>query len=326
MVKLIREEQFEKMMRTVVEPGLAAMREEIDMPLSGGGVLHAEVYNRLDARQAVVLLHGYTESAEKFREMAWYFVHAGYSVFTYDHRGHGRSVRAVDDTSITHVERFDDYVHDLEEFMEKVVEPRMRGGRLCLYAHSMGGAVGAMALMRHPDWFDRAVLTAPMIAPSSAPYPRFVGEAIAWVMCALGKGKERAFIGKPFDPERETFELSCSTGRARFEYYQKKRVSQKHLQNCAPTYRWVKEAVGVTRTLLNKENNLRIKTPVLLCQAGLDSIVCLPEQRRFVEQTPGATLRVFETAKHEIYNSDDAVMREYVPAVIGFLDGEEQKA
>ena len=321
MVKLIREEKFEKMMRTVVEPGLAAMREEMDMPLSGGGTLHAEVYNRLDAHQAVVLLHGYTESAEKFREMTWYFLHAGYSVFTYDHRGHGRSTRGVEDTSITHVERFDDYVRDLEEFMEKVVEPRMRGGRLCLYAHSMGGAVGAMALMRHPDWFDRAVLTAPMIAPSSAPYPRFVGEAIAWVMCALGKGKERAFIGKPFDPERETFELSCSTSRARFDYYQQKRVSQAHLQNCAPTYRWVKEAVGVTRTLLKRENNLRIKTPVLLCQAGRDSVVCLPEQRRFVEQTPGAALRVFETAKHEIYNSDDAVMREYVPAVINFLDG-----
>ena len=326
MVELIREEQYESMMRAVVEPGLAAMREEIEMPLEDGGTLHAEVYNRLDARQAVVLLHGYTESAEKFREMAWYFVQAGYSVFSYDHRGHGRSARAVEDTSITHVERFDDYVRDLETFMAQVVEPRMRGGRLCLYAHSMGGAVGAMALMRHPDWFDRAVLTAPMIAPSSAPFPRWMGQAIARVMCALGKGKERAFIGKPFDPERETFELSCSTGRARFEYYQKKRVSQKHLQNCAPTYRWVKEAVGVTRTLLNKENNLRIKTPVLLCQAGLDSIVCLPEQRRFVEQTPGATLRVFETAKHEIYNSDDAVMREYVPAVIGFLDGEEQKA
>lgn len=321
MVKLIREEQFEKMMRTVVEPGLAAMREEIDMPLSGGGTLHAEVYNRLDAHQGIVLLHGYTESAEKFREMTWYFVHAGYSVFTYDHRGHGRSVRDVEDTSITHVERFDDYVRDLEEFMEKVVEPRMRGGRLCLYAHSMGGAVGAMALMRHPDWFDRAVLTAPMIAPSSGPYPRIVGEAIAWVMCALGKGKERAFIGKPFDSDRETFELSCSTSRARFDYYQKKRVSQAHLQNCAPTYRWVKEAVGVTRTLLKRENNLRIRTPVLLCQAGCDNVVCLPEQRRFVEQTPGAALRVFKTAKHEIYNSDDAVMREYVPAVIGFLDG-----
>jgi hypothetical protein len=33
MIKIIRETHFEKMMQTVVEPGLAAMREEIDLPL-----------------------------------------------------------------------------------------------------------------------------------------------------------------------------------------------------------------------------------------------------------------------------------------------------
>ena len=41
MIEIIREAQFEQMMRTVVEPGLAAMREEIDMPLSTGGTMHA---------------------------------------------------------------------------------------------------------------------------------------------------------------------------------------------------------------------------------------------------------------------------------------------
>ena len=56
MVKIIRETQYEKMMEKVVEPGLAAMREEIDMPLSSGGTLHAEVYNRYDAKKAVVML------------------------------------------------------------------------------------------------------------------------------------------------------------------------------------------------------------------------------------------------------------------------------
>ena len=60
MIEIVREAQFEKMMQTVVEPGLAAMREEIDMPLSTGGTMHAEVYNRLDAQRAVVILHGYT--------------------------------------------------------------------------------------------------------------------------------------------------------------------------------------------------------------------------------------------------------------------------
>ena len=153
MVKLIPEKQYEQMMRTVVEPGLAAMREEIDMPLSTGGTMHAEVYNRLDARRAVVILHGYTESAEKFREMAWYFVSDGYSVFAMDHRGHGRSVREVEDKSVTHVDRFADYVRDLGDFMDAVVRPHMGDAPLCLYAHSMGGAIGALALMEHPDWF-----------------------------------------------------------------------------------------------------------------------------------------------------------------------------
>ena len=107
MVSIIQEAQYEQMMTQVVEPGLAALREEIELPLAGGGTLHTEVYNRLDARGAVVILHGYTESAEKLREMAWYFVSSGLSVFAPDHRGHGRSVREVEDTSITHVELFD---------------------------------------------------------------------------------------------------------------------------------------------------------------------------------------------------------------------------
>ena len=45
MLKIIRETHYDKMMQTVVEPGLAAMREEIDLPLSTGGTLHCEVYN-----------------------------------------------------------------------------------------------------------------------------------------------------------------------------------------------------------------------------------------------------------------------------------------
>lgn len=319
MISLIREENYAQTMREVVEPRLAALREEIDMPLDGGGALHAELYEQEGAKRAVVILHGYTESGEKFREMTWYFLQQGFNVFVPDHRGHGRSVRQMEETWLTHVDHFDDYVHDLEQLMDRVVLPRAGEKTLCLYAHSMGGAAGAMALIRHPEWFARAVLTAPMIAPSAAPLPGFIGKALADVMCALGKQNDRAFIGKPFDPANETFEASYATSRARFDYYEQKRIANKHLQNCAPTYGWVKEAIGVTKVLLDPENDKRIATPVLLCQAGRDTIVCLPEQRQFVEQVSGAQLRVFETAKHEIYCSDDEVMRGYLDVVLGFL-------
>jgi len=323
MVKLIGEKNYEKMMRTVVEPGLAAMREEIDMPLPGGGALHTEVYNRYDARRAVVIVHGYTECAEKYRELCWYFVSAGYSVFVYDQRGHGKSLREVEDLSVTHVERFDQYVEDLALLMETVVRPRMGDAPVMLYGHSMGGAVAARMLMEHPDAFSRAVLNAPMIKCVTGGMPASAADAIVGLECLLGRGKKRAIVGKPFDPERETFERSHATSRPRFDYFQQKRIAQPQYHNCSPTNRWLHEAIGVTRTLLDPANAAKIKTPLLLVQAGLDSIVCLPEQDAFVRQVPGAKLVRLDDAKHEIYCGHDDVLRRYLEVVLSFLDGDD---
>ena len=319
MISILPESNYAAVMAETVEPYLDSRRQEMDMPLSTGGTLHAEVYEQPDATRAVVILHGYTESAEKFREMTWYFLNEKFNVYAIDHRGHGKSVRKISDTSITHVDAFSDYLRDLEEFMSGVVLPRTEHLPRVLYAHSMGGAIGGMTLMNHPEYFARAVLTAPMIAPSSAPLPRWAGKFAADFMCAIGKREDRAFIGKPFSPENEPFETSCATSRVRFDYYERKRVENRHLQNCSPTYGWVREAVSVTRKLLDPQNDAKIVTPLLLCQAGLDTIVCLPEQEQFVAQVKGARLIRYETARHEIYNSTDDVMERYVDDVLGFL-------
>ena len=318
-MKLIREEMYEKTMHETVEPALAAMREDVYLDVNGGKY-HAEVYENENAERAIVIVHGYTESAEKFREMAWYLLGEGFSVFAVDHRGHGLSLREVEDTSITHVDRFDDYVDDLDAFIEKIVLPRTKGLPLCILGHSMGGAIAALELMRHPDRFARAVLNAPMIAAVSEPFPRKGAQLMGALMCLLGKGKERAFVGKPFDPKREKFDTSHMTSRARFDYYQQKRNTTKHLQNCSPSYSWVREGMGVTDQLLKTKNTDRIKTPVLLCQAARDSIVCLPQQNQFVEQVKGAMLVSFD-AKHEIYSSEDRVLEGYYDTVIDFLQG-----
>ena len=320
MISILPESNYAAVMTETVEPYLDSRRQEMDMPLSTGGTLHAEVYEQPDATRAVVILHGYTESAEKFREMTWYFLNEKFNVYAIDHRGHGKSVRKISDTSITHVDAFSDYLRDLEEFMSGVVLPRTEHLPRVLYAHSMGGAIGGMTLMNHPEYFARAVLTAPMIAPSSAPLPRWAGKLAADFMCTIGKREDRAFIGKPFSPENEPFETSCATSRVRFDYYERKRIDNAHLQNCSPTYGWVQEAIGVTQVLLDPAKDKQITTPLLLCQASLDKTVCLPEQKKFVAQVPGAKLSVYP-AKHEIYMSTNDVMEKYVPEVIGFLRG-----
>lgn len=319
MVRIIREAQYEELMTKVVEPGLAAMREEIEMPLLSGGSLHCEIYNRYDARKVVVIVHGYTECAEKFRELAWYFIQNGFSVFSMDQRGHGKSVREVEDLSVTHVEHFADYLHDLEQFMEKIVYPRTSGQKICLFGHSMGGAVAAFALIEHPEWFSRAVLNAPMIAPITRPLPRRAAKAMGDMFCLMGKGKERAFVGKPFDAAREKYETSHMTSRARFDYYQKKRVARAELQNCSPTYSWIREAAGVTEPLLHRAQMIRV--PVMLCQAIQDSIVDLGDQERFIKKVPDGKLVRFG-AKHELYSSHDEVLGDYVNKIIDFMSEE----
>lgn len=318
-MNLIREEEYMKTMREVVEPELAKHREDVYLDVKGGRY-HAEVYEQKDARRAIVIVHGYTESAEKFREMAWYLLGEGFSVFMVDHRGHGLSLREVEDPSITHVDRFEDYVDDLDAFIDQIVLPRTKGLPLMLYAHSMGGAVAALELMRHPNRFARAVLNAPMIAAVSKPFPRRGAKLLGTTMCLLGKGKERAFVGKPFDPKREKFETSHMMSRARFDYYKEKRVRNRHLQNSSPSYSWIREGMGVTDTLLKPGNAEKIKTPLLLCQAERDSIVCLPEQNRFVSMVKGARLVSFDS-KHEIYSSAEDVLRQYYDTVLGFLKG-----
>ena len=319
MIDLIREEGYEQTMRDIVEPQLAVVREDVYIELNGGQY-HAEVYENENAERAIVIVHGYTESAEKFREMTWYLLDSGFSVFAVDHRGHGLSLRQVEDTSITHVDKFDDYVDDLDAFIEQIVLPRAKGLPLCILGHSMGGAITALELMRHPDRFARAVLNAPMIAAVSEPFPRKGAALLGAVMCLLGKAKERAFVGKPFDPKREKFDTSHMTSKARFDYYQQKRNTRRELQNCSPSYSWVREGMSVTDQLLKTKNTDKIKTPVLLCQAARDSIVCLPEQNQFVEQVRGATLVSFD-AKHEIYSSEDRVLKEYYNTVVDFLKG-----
>lgn len=317
-IRIPSEHEYAATMTESIEPELEKMRSIADIPVRGG-TLHAENYVIPSSDRGVLLLHGYTESAEKFREVAWCFIQAGFSVFSYDHRGHGQSLRQINDLSISHVDRFDDYIEDCETFVTTCVRPHLGEKPLYLYAHSMGGAIGAHMLVEHPNWFKKAVLTSPMIAPSSAPFPMWVGRLLAATMCMIGKGKERAFIAGPFDPEKETFEASCSTGRARFDYYEKKRINTPYLQNCSPTYRWVLESFDQTKGLLIKEKCSKVSLPVLLCQAGKENLVRPEEQEAFVAMLPDARIKRFDEAKHEIYNSTDDVVCDYIKTILDFM-------
>ena len=166
----VSEVNYEETMKTVVEPFLAERRKDVYFAGFDGNQLHCEQYLTPDAPAAVVIVHGFTESAEKFREMSYNFITMGYTVFTIDNRGHGLSYRKHPEAfEVVTVDRFEEYVEDLNKLVTDVVKPAVGDMPLYVYAHSMGGVITVQYLQTYPGVFQKAVLSAPMIQANSGP-------------------------------------------------------------------------------------------------------------------------------------------------------------
>ena len=86
----------------------------------------------------------------------------GFAVAMIDWRGQGHSSRRLRDPRKGYVRDFADFEIDVETFVQQVVLPDCPPPYFAL-AHSMGGAVLLRIAHAGKRWFDRMVLSAPMI-------------------------------------------------------------------------------------------------------------------------------------------------------------------
>ena len=106
---------------------------------------------------------GRAEFIEKYFEVVNDARERGFAVAMIDWRGQGLSQRALGDRNKGYVRSFSDYELDLETFVKEVVLPDCPPPLFAL-GHSMGGTVLLRSAHRGRRWFDRMVLSAPMIA------------------------------------------------------------------------------------------------------------------------------------------------------------------
>ncbi len=316
---LVPEDNYADVMNTTVLPFLERVRTVKSLSLRDGCDLNIVRYSpdEVTPKGSILIIHGFTESTEKYRELCYYFVKAGYIAIAYDQRGHGRSTREVADPHLTHVEKFQDYVDDLAEVIaSELKDPALPS---YLFAHSMGGAVSALYLEQHPDnIFRKAVLSSPMIAPARGGFPLWFSKAIMGTFSAFGQKRKRIFLSKP--PEgREDPATSANDSLARFEFYQDMKVGYKEYSNNGPTYKWTLESLNVTKKILKKGLPERIKTPLLFFIGGNDNVVLTEKITEFAARVPGAKVRHIPDCRHEIYYGVNAVLEDYLPAVLDFF-------
>ncbi|MCD7708335.1 MAG: alpha/beta hydrolase [Clostridiales bacterium] len=338
-IKIAGEDEYLSFMTDEAEPYLAERRtvqrlesvfvpdarHKNESPDDSPKNIYCEFYDCDNPHGIVLISHGFTETADKFREVIWQFLQGGFHVAIPEHCGHGRSYRLIDgDPSLVHVDRYERYVSDLR-LVAKAATSRWSGLPLVLYAHSMGGGVGAALAATEPDLFEKIILTSPMIRPLTGPIPWSAAKVADRLLCAAGKEKEYV-MGQPHFNENETFEDSVATSRARFEWYSQMRRSNPLFQMTSPSYAWLREAARLNRYLMSEAANA-ISRPVILFQAELENIVSKDEQERFIKKikaqggrtAPVEFVRIAD-AKHEIYRSGRDALVKYWDKIWEFLE------
>ncbi len=315
---LVLSADYARTMNDVVLPWLAARRTDETVAGEGGRPLFCSRYAGVGSAGTVLMVHGFTENGDKFAELVHSLLRNGYGVVTYDQRGHGRSWRdpAIADLSLTHVDRFEEYVADMEVVVDRVLSGMPKPW--LLFAHSMGGAVSALFLEKHPGVFARAALCAPMIAPNLGGLP----PAAARLMCAvagkLGGDRKRVFASRPYAGP-EDFATSCATGRERFDWYDALKAATPAFQNNGPTYGWTREALRASAMLLAPGAVEKIDIPVRLFTAGEDNSVMPDAQKAFAARLKDGGRSLVPGSKHEIFRSGDDVLFPWWHGILAFF-------
>lgn len=97
-------------------------------------------------RGAVLITHGQAEHSGCYSFLVQCLTGAGYSVWAWDLRGHGKS-----DGKRGYVANFDDYIQDFIDVFKFVRSQLPAGQGLVALSHSMGGLIQTKALMENTD-------------------------------------------------------------------------------------------------------------------------------------------------------------------------------
>lgn len=309
----IPESDYERKMKEEVLP-FFAQGEQGQLTAFDGKKLHYHYFPQPQAHSQLILVTGWTEGAPKYAEVIYDLHQAGVETFVMDWRGQGLSERLIEDTQVTWVADYDDFVKDLHQFVTDVVKPRARLP-LTIMGHSMGANVITLYLTKHPESFERAVLSSPMLDMILGPYPTWLGHAISWLYNAVGLGSRMVWGHSYFDPAQAENWVTHSQLRWRF-WNQYKAAHPQYVLNAA-SFRWVLE--GLRATGYMKENAHRIQIPLLMLQAGRDLYVATEGQDHVCNKAFYCKKVTYPFAKHEILNEVDLIRQDALDEVLRFL-------
>ncbi|NVN85323.1 MAG: alpha/beta hydrolase [Rhodopseudomonas sp.] len=268
----------------------------------------------------VCVFTGRSEQIEKYFETVRDLRDRGFAVAIVDWRGQGHSSRQLRDPRKGYVRRFSDFEIDVETFVREVVLPDCPPPHFAL-AHSMGGAVMLRIAHSGKRWFDRVVLSAPMIDLPG----RATSLPVRLLLRALrltGQGGNYVPGGNDTLSNSEPFAGNVLTSDpVRYARNAAIIAEDPTLGIASPTVAWADTAFQAMHGFKATDYPSQIRQPILMLAASNDTVVSTPAIEEFAYHLRAGSHLVIAGSKHEILQEQDRYRSQFWAAFDAFVPG-----
>jgi lysophospholipase len=268
----------------------------------------------------VCILQGRGEWIEKYFETVRDLRARGFAVAALDWRGQGLSDRALRDRLKGYVGDFSEYDTDLDTFMREIVLPDCPPPLFAI-GHSTGATVLIRAASQGRRWFDRMVLTAPLID--------LVGFAATPTARILVRAMRIAGLGRMYVPKGEVGIMESrpfvgnilTSDPVRYARNAAILEAEPALALGPPTVAWTDAAFRAMRTMRERSYPSRIRQPMLIIAAGNDAVVSDAAIEDFAGLLRAGSQLVVAGANHEILMEQDRFRSQFWAAFDAYVPG-----
>lgn len=233
-----------------------------------------------ESKAALIMLHGVAEHSGRYQNLVAGLVDHGYSLHTYDQRGHGRS-----EGQRGYIDSWSEYRADFITFIDLIRE-HDQALPIFAYGHSMGALIILDYLLHGYDALEGVIVSGSPIDTSDAASPLLILTARL-----LSRFWPTFSLETPINPSQ----LSCDARVV--QAYQEDPTVFKIL-----TVRWGTEYLNTQNWV--KDHASGITQPILIIHGGED-ILCDPGGSQYLFDHVSSidkTLKIYPYYFHEIHN------------------------
>jgi len=262
-----------------------------------GIVLRSGLIDAVNAKGTVIVIPGFTGSIEMVMHEIMMLNAAGFRVASLEYRGQGQSWRPLPNPEKGYVKDYSILAADIAQFTKQI---RIDGKPLYFYSISKGAHITMRMAAEHDLDVSAYALIVPMIKINTGDMNYKTVGRLARLFNTLGLGAKYA-PGQSAYPHNELdfgVATDCNANPNTAQSQSALFAIRPELRTRGITMGWIDATMSSTEKLLDPNHISKIKAPVKIFTAGIDTLVNTEATHEFCSALENCQLSHYESARH----------------------------